>query len=91
MQLSKANPKVVHIDYEEKMTLDKAVEFLDTIVTKLKTEKALTITLGEQSHHVKPSSQVELEVKLEEQGGKHKLELELEWVEGMENQELQIG
>lgn len=89
--LMKRTPKVVHIDYEEKMSLDNAVEFLNTIVTKLKTEKSLTLTLGEETHHIKPSSQVELEVKLEEQNGKHKLELELEWVEGKEEQGLQIG
>lgn len=85
------DPKVVHVDYEEKMSLDNAVAFLETIVTKLKEEKSFTLTHGEKTHHVKPSSQVELEVKLEERGGKHKLELELEWVDGEENKGLQIG
>ncbi|WP_217586168.1 amphi-Trp domain-containing protein [Lentibacillus saliphilus] len=83
-------PKVVHVDYEEKMSLDHAVQFLESIVTKLKDEKSFTLTHGGKAHHIAPSSQVELEVKVEEQNGKHKLELELEWLEGAENKWLHI-
>lgn len=88
--MTNRHPKTVHVDYEEKMSLDNAVAFLDTIVTKLKEEKSFTLTHGGQAHHVKPSTQVELEVKLEERNGKHKLELELEWIEGAEDQGLKI-
>lgn len=89
--MSRRNPTVVHVDYEEKMSLDNAVSFLETIVTKLKEEQSFTLTHGGKTHHVKPSSNVELEVKLEERSGKHKLELELEWREGDGSQGLKIG
>lgn len=84
------NSKVVHIDYEEKMSLEHAVDILSTIVSKLKTDKSVNLTFGEQTHQVTPSSQVELEVKLEEHNGKHKLEIELEWIEGQESHGLQV-
>lgn len=80
----KRNPKNVLVDYEEKMPLDQAISFLETIVNKLKTEGSFSLTQGEQSHLVKPSSQVVLEVKLEERNDNHTFELELEWVEGEE-------
>ena len=89
--MTRRNPKTVHVDYEEKMPLDQAVSFLDTIVTKLKEEKSFTLTHGEKTFDVTPSSQVELEVKLEERNGKQKLELELEWHEGEEKKGLTIG
>ena len=41
-------------------------------------------------HQVTPSPQEELEVKLEERNGKHKLELEFKWREGQEFQGLKI-
>lgn len=89
--MTRQNPKKVHVDYEEKMSLDNAVAFLETIVTKLKEEKSFTLTHGEKTHQVTPASQVELEVKFEERGEKQKLELELEWIEGEEDQGLQIS
>lgn len=84
------NPKVVLVDYEEKMSLDEAATFLQSIATKLKEEKSFTLTHGEKSYDVSPSDRVELEVKLEERNGKFKLELELEWIEGEENKGLKI-
>jgi len=89
--MTKQNPNVVHVDYEEKMSLDQAVTFLETIVTKLKEEKSFTLTHGSKTHHISPSSQVELEVKLEEKGRKQKLELELEWIDGDDGQGLKIS
>ena len=88
--MNKQSPKTVLVDYEEKMSLDQATTFLETIVKKLKEEKSFTLTQGDKTHQVTPSSQVELEVKLEERNGKHKLELELEWREGQEFQGLKI-
>lgn len=85
------NQTVVHIDYEEKMSLENAVTFLEGMITKLKEEKSLTLTQGEETFFVKPSQQVELEVKLEERGDKQKLEFELGWIEGEENQGLEIS
>ena len=32
--MTNQNPKKVHVDYEEKMSLDHAVAFLETIVKK---------------------------------------------------------
>lgn len=72
------------------MSLEHAVDILSTIVSKLKTDKSVNLTFGEQTHQVTPSSQVELEVKLEEHNGKHKLEIELEWIEGQESHGLQV-
>lgn len=83
--MRRRNPKTVHVDYEEKMSLDQAATFLDTIATKLKEEKSFTLTHAGKTHHINPSNQVTLEVKLEERNGKHKLELELEWHEGEED------
>lgn len=89
-RMNKQSPKTVIVDYEEKMSLDQATTFLETIVKKLKEEKSFTLTQGDKTHQVTPSPQVELEVKLEERNGKHKLELELEWREGQEFQGLKI-
>lgn len=75
--------KEVYIDYEEKMSLEGAATFLETIASKLKTEKSFTLTHPGESYQINPSSQVELEVKYEKKkDGKYKLELELEWREG---------
>lgn len=95
MSMTKANqnPKVVHIDYEEKMSLENAAAFLESIAVKLKTDKSFTLTQGEKTHFISPTSNVELEVKLEERNGKHKLELELKWYdqEITKNNNLEIG
>lgn len=73
----------VLIDYEERMTLQGAATFLETIVTKLKQGQAFTLTHAGQTFSVNPTSQVGLEVKYEKKkDGKYKLELELEWREG---------
>ncbi|HLR42834.1 MAG TPA: amphi-Trp domain-containing protein [Pseudogracilibacillus sp.] len=88
--MTQKKPKVVHVDYEEKMNLDNAITFLETIVTKLKEEKAFTLTVDGKSHHVSPASQVELEVKLEEENGEHAFEFELEWKEGQDGSSLSI-
>lgn len=81
--MSRRSSTIVHIDYEEKMSLENAVSFLETIVTKLKEEGSFTLTHGGKTHHIAPSANVELEIKLEEKSnGKHELELELEWREG---------
>lgn len=88
--MKQRKPKVVHVDYEEKMSLDNAIAFLETIVTKLKEEKSFTLTVDGKSHHVSPASQVELEVKLEEENDKHAFEFELEWKEGQEGSSLSI-
>lgn len=92
--MSRKTTTIVHIDYEEKMSLDNAVSFLETIVTKLKEEGSFTLTHGGKTHHISPSANVELEVKLEEKSnGKHELELELEWYEGdsARGQGIEIG
>lgn len=86
----KRNSKVVLVEYEEKMSLENAAAFLETIATKLKEEKSFTLTQGENTHHVTPSPNVELEVKLEERSGQYKLELELEWMDGEEDKGLKI-
>lgn len=84
--------KEVLVDYEEKMSLVGAATFLETIAVKLKEEKSLTLTHGGKTFEVKPSANVELEVKLEKRGEKHKLELELEWIEGDDSHSgLEIG
>lgn len=84
-------PKEVLVDYEEKMSLVGAATFLETIAVKLKEEQSFTLTHGGQTFEVKPSPQVELEVKLEKRAKKHKLELEIEWIEGEEDSGLKIG
>ena len=92
--MSKRTTTVVHVDYEEKMSLDRAVSFLESIVTKLKEEGSFTLTHDGKTHHIKPSINVELEVKLEEKSnGKHELELELEWYEGDDQEKgtIEIG
>lgn len=73
----------VYVDYEEKMTLEGAATFLDTIVTKLKQGQSFTLTHAGQTFEVNPANHVGLEVKYEKKkDGKYKLELELEWREG---------
>lgn len=79
--------KTVHVDFEQRMSLDEAVQFLDTLVAKLKTEKSFTLTHAGQTYEVTPSQQVELEVKLQEKENKHQFELELEWIEGDDGQD----
>jgi len=73
----------VLVDYEEKMSLENAASFLETVATKLKNEGSFTLTHGGQTYTVNPSSQVELEVKYEKKrSGKMQFELEIEWREG---------
>jgi len=73
----------VYVDYEEKMSLQDAAQFLETIATKLKTEKSFTLTHADQTYEINPAEQLELEVKYEKKkDGKYQLELELEWREG---------
>lgn len=91
MTNAKRTQKIVHIDYEEKMSLASAAEFLHTVATKLKDEQSFTLTLGGKTHHVTPASNVELEVKLEEKNGEFEFEVELEWKEGDEGQGLKIS
>ncbi len=77
----------VLLDYEEKMSLENAADFLETIANKLQEEGSFTLTHGEQSHTIQPSEQVVLEVKYEKKrSGKMQLELELEWREGEEGE-----
>lgn len=80
----------VLIDYEEKMSLSNATDFLATIAQKLHEEGTFTMTHNGQSFEITPSSNVGLEVKLEKRNSKFKLELELEWVEGAEKATLTI-
>lgn len=84
-------PKIVHVDHEQKMSLDEAITFLDSIVTKLKEDRKFTLHHHGKTHVVKPSNRVELEIKLEQRGKKHEFELELEWIEGAEGSDLTIG
>ncbi len=88
---NKKNPKIVLVDYEEKMALNQAAEFLESIAKKLREEGKFTITQGEKTHEVIPSSTVELEVKLEKQNDKNKFEVELEWRDGDKDSNLSIG
>lgn len=75
----------VLVDYEEKMSLEQAAAFIETIATKLKNEQSFSLTHAGQTHEISPSSRVELEVKYEiKKSGKHQLELEIEWREGEE-------
>ncbi|MFS0576283.1 amphi-Trp domain-containing protein [Sporosarcina sp. 179-K 3D1 HS] len=72
----------VLVEHEEKMALSQAADFLATIAQKLKEEGSFTMTYDGQPFAITPSSNVELEVKLEKRNDKMKLELELEWIEG---------
>lgn len=81
----------VFLDYEEKMSLENAATFLETIVSKLKAGQSFTLTHAGQTIEVNPAQQVGLEVKYEKKkDGKYKLELELEWREG-DGGGIQIG
>lgn len=91
MTNKKRNPKVTLVDFEEKMTLDKAADFLETVATKLKEEGSFSLTHGEKTHDITPSANVEFEVKLEKRGDKYELEFELEWVDGQDNSGLEIN
>ncbi|HLS65390.1 MAG TPA: amphi-Trp domain-containing protein [Pseudogracilibacillus sp.] len=83
--MTKKRQKIVHVDHEQKMSLDEAVNFLETIVSKLKNEGEFTLTHAGKTYTVSPASQVELEVKLEEKGNERQFEVELEWTEGAES------
>lgn len=73
----------VLVDYEEKMSLESAAAFIETVATKLKNEQSFTLTHAGKSYEISPSSRVELEVKYEhKRSGKYQLELEIEWREG---------
>lgn len=85
------SPKVVLVDYEEKMSLTEVANFLETIATKLKEEGSFTLIQGEKTHDISPSQTVTLEVKLEKRDDRNKFEVELEWRDGDENKGLSIG
>ncbi|AXI00160.1 amphi-Trp domain-containing protein [Sporosarcina sp. PTS2304] len=91
MSNSKRSTKVVLVDHEEKMSLINAAEFLETLAKKLREEGSFTLTHDGQTHHVTPTSRVELEIKLEKQNDKHTFEVELEWREGDQNSSISIG
>lgn len=78
------NRKEVLVDFEEKMSLTNAVTYFETISQKLKEEGSFTLTHNGKTIEIKPSSTVELEIKVEKQQDKHKFEIELEWTEGEE-------
>ncbi|KXH80620.1 amphi-Trp domain-containing protein [Sporosarcina sp. HYO08] len=82
------NRKEILIDFEEKMTLANAATYFETIAKKLKEEGSFTLTVNGQPVEVKPSSNVELEIKLEKRRDQHKFEMELEWREGDEGSTL---
>jgi len=84
--MTKKPQKIVHVDHEQKMSLNDAVNFLETIVMKLKNEGSFTLTHAGQTYTVSPAAQVELEVKLEEKGNERQFEVELEWIEGAERE-----
>lgn len=91
MTQTKNNPTGVLVDYEEKMALTKAAEFLETLAIKLKEDGTFVLTQGEKIHEVTPSSTVELQVKLEKKKDKYKLEVELEWKDDVEGIKLSIS
>lgn len=78
----------VLVDYEEKMSLEGAATFIETIATKLKNEQSFTLTHAGKTFEISPSNQVELEVKYEKKrSGKYQLELEIEWYEGEDGED----
>ncbi|ARD47897.1 amphi-Trp domain-containing protein [Sporosarcina sp. P33] len=79
---STKNEKTVLVDHEEKTSLVNAAEFLETMAKKLREEGTFTLTHNGQTHEVTPASSVVLEIKLEKQLDKNKLEVELEWRDG---------
>lgn len=83
--------KVVLVDYEEKMSVLQAAEFLESIAKKLREDGTFTLTHGGQAHEVTPASVVELEIKLEQKGDETKLELELEWRESDKSKDTGIS
>lgn len=90
-QEQQTKQKRVYLDYEERMTLEGAATFLETIVSKLKAGQTFTLTHAGQTFEITPAKQVGLEVKYEQKkDGKYKLELELEWREG-DGGGIQIG
>lgn len=84
------NREQVLVDFEEKMSLANAATYFETIAKKLKEEGSFTLTHNGKTFDIKPSSTVELEIKVEIEGDKKKFELELEWVEGEKDTTLTI-
>ncbi len=86
-----SNRKVVLVDYEEKMSLIQAAEFLESVAKKLREDGTFTLTHNGKAHEVTPASAVKLEIKLEQQGDETKLELELEWRESDKGKDVGIS
>ncbi len=82
--------KEVLLDFEQKMSLAEAATFLETIALKLKEEQALNIRVGQSEVLLKPSSQVEFELKVEKRGLNYSFEVELDWDEQQEYSQLEI-
>ncbi|QBQ07177.1 amphi-Trp domain-containing protein [Sporosarcina pasteurii] len=82
--------KEVLVDFEEKMSLANAATYFETIANKLSEEGSFTLTHNGQTIEVKPSSTVELEIKVVKMQDKQKFEIELEWTEGTEDTTLKI-
>ncbi|HEY4578207.1 MAG TPA: amphi-Trp domain-containing protein [Savagea sp.] len=82
--------KEVLLDFEQKMSLAEAATFLETIALKLKEEQALNIRVGQSEVLLKPSSQVEFELKVEKRGSNYSFEVELDWDEQQEYSQLEI-
>lgn len=83
--------KEVLVDFEEKMSLEKAATHLETIAKKLREEGTFSLTHGGETIEVTPAQTVELEIKVEKKNDKYEFEVELEWIEGQEDTPLQIS
>lgn len=84
-------PKQLLVDYEQKMSLSSAAEYLHQIATKFKQEQQLQLNVNNETFTLAPSDRVELELKLEQRGSKYKFEIELEWDEAKPVKSLSIN
>lgn len=84
-------PKQLLVDYEQKMSLAAAAEYLHQIAAKFKQEQQLQLNVNNESFTLAPSDRVELELKLEQRGSKYKFEIELEWDEAKPTKSLSIN
>lgn len=90
MTNGKRVPKEVLVDFEQKMSLTNAADYFQMIATRLKEDGQFSLTFNGQEVVIKPSSTVEFEIKVEKENGKQKFEVELEWVEGQQDDTLTI-
>lgn len=72
----------VLLKHKEHQSLEEFAATLEKIAAKLRTEGKFTFVQGEEQIVVEPTGQLKVEYEYTKKAGKHKFEIEFDWIEG---------